>query len=96
MLDTYISDHKTVCVDIDLPKPNIIKVTFSYHPINKINFADFNQDISNAFSNIDNFNLDSLFDHFTSDMSLILGKYATLKTVTVKPRTSNLWFTSNL
>ena len=27
LLDTYISDHKTVCVDIDLPKPNINKVT---------------------------------------------------------------------
>ena len=49
LLDTYISDHKTVCVDIDLPKPNINKVTFSYRPINKINFTDFNQDISNAF-----------------------------------------------
>ena len=96
MLDTYISDHKTVCVDIDLPKPNINKVTFSYRPINKINFTDFNQDISNAFSNIDNFNLDSLIDHFNSNMSLILDKYAPLKTVTVKPRTSNPWFTSNL
>ena len=29
-------------------------------------------------------------------MSLILDKYAPLKTVTVKPRTSNPWFTSNL
>ena len=29
VLDTYISDHKTVCVDIDLPKPAINKVTFS-------------------------------------------------------------------
>ena len=28
--------------------------------------------------------------------SLILDKYAPLKTVTVKPRTSNPWFTSNL
>ena len=42
LLGTYISDHKTVCVDIDLPKPNINKVTFSYRPINKINFTDFN------------------------------------------------------
>ena len=52
--------------------------------------------MSNAFSNIDNFNLDSLIDHFNSNMSLILDKYAPLKTVTVKPRTSNPWFTSNL
>ena len=92
----YISDHKTVCVDINLPKPNINKVTFSYHPINKINFTDFNQDISNAFSNIDNFNLDLLIDHFNSNVSLILDKYAHPKIVTVKPRISNPWFTSNL
>ena len=96
MLDTYISDHKIVCVDIDLPKPNINKVTFSYRPINKLNFTDFNQDISNAFPNIDNFNLNSLIDHFNSNMSLILDKYAPLNTVIVKPRTSNPWFTSNL
>ena len=96
VLDTYISDYKTVCVDIDLPKPAVNKVTFSCRPINKINFTDFNQDISNAFSNIDNFDLDSLIDYFNSNMSLILDKYAPRKTVTVKPRTSNSWFTSNL
>ena len=72
------------------------KVTFSCRPINTINVADFNQDISNAFSNIDNFDLDSLIDHFNSNVSLILDKYAPLKTLTVKPRTSNPWFTSNL
>ena len=46
MLDAYISIHKTVCVDIDLPKPTVNKVTFSYRLINKINFTEFNQDIS--------------------------------------------------
>ena len=60
LLDTYISDHKTVCVDINLPKPKVNKVAFSYRPINKIDFTDFNQDISNVFSNVDNFNLDLL------------------------------------
>ena len=29
MLDTYISHHKTACVDIDFPKPTANKVTFS-------------------------------------------------------------------
>ena len=93
MLDTYISDHKTVCVDINLPKPTVNKVTFSYHPINKINFTEFNQDKSNAFSNLDNFDLESLIDHFSSNMSAILDKYAPLKTVAVKPRTFNPGFT---
>ena len=84
MLDTYISDHKTVCVDFDLPKPTVNKVTFSYRPINKINFTEFKQDISNTFSKLDNFNLESLIDYFNSNMSSILNKYAPLKTVTVK------------
>ena len=30
VLDTYISDHRTVCVDIDLPKLAVNKVTFSW------------------------------------------------------------------
>ena len=72
MLDSYISDHKTVYVDIVLPKPIANKVTFSYRPINKINFTQFNQNIFNAFSNLDNFNLESLIDHFNSNMSSIL------------------------
>ena len=44
-LDTYISGHKTVCSEVDLSKPNVCKVTFSYRPINKINFTEFNQGI---------------------------------------------------
>ena len=75
MLDTYISDHKTVCIDINLLKPTVNKVTFSYRPINKINFIEFNQDLSNAFSNLDNFSPESLLDHFNSNMSSILNKY---------------------
>ena len=96
MLDTYISDHKNVCIDIDHPKPTVNKVTFSYRPINKINFTEFNQDISNAFSKLDNFDLESLIYYFNSNMSLILDKYAPLRTVTVKPRISNPCFTSYL
>ena len=49
MRDPYILDRKTVYFDIDLPKPTVNKITFSYRPINKINFTEFNQDISNAF-----------------------------------------------
>ena len=84
MLDTYISDHKTVYVDIDLPKPTANKITFSYRPINENNFTEFNQDICNIFSNFDNFNLESLINHFNCDMSLILDKYTYLKTDTIK------------
>ena len=86
---THISLTIKLCVDIDLPKPTVNKVTFSYRPINTINFTEFNQDIFNAFSNVNNFNLESLIDHFISNMSLILDKYAPLKTNTVKPRTSD-------
>ena len=96
MLDTFISNHRTACVEIDLPKPTVNKVTFSYRPINKINFTEFNQDMSKVFSNLDNFNLESLIDYFNSSMSLLLDKYVPLKTVTVKPCTSNPWFTSYL
>ena len=55
MLDIFISYHKIVCVDIDLPKPTVNKVKFSYRPIKKINFTEFNQDISNAFSQVREF-----------------------------------------
>ena len=28
MLDTYISDHKTICIDLDLPKPTVHNKSF--------------------------------------------------------------------
>ena len=84
-----------LCVDIDLPKPTVNKVTFSYH-LNIDNCTEFNQDISNAFSKLSNFYLESRIDHFNSNMSSILDKNAPLKTDTVKPRNSNPWFTSYL
>ena len=94
MLDTYISHHKNVCVDNDFLKPSVNKITFSYRSIIKINFNECNQDTSNAFSTLENFNLELLIDHFNSNMSLILDKYAPLKTDTVKLRTFNPRFAS--
>ena len=79
MLDAYISGHKTVCADIDLLKQTVNKVTFSYCLSNKINLTEFIQDISDEFSNLDNFNLESLIGHFNSNISLILDIYASLK-----------------
>ena len=73
-----------------------LKKTFSYRHIKDINFTQFNQDISVAFSNFEHLDLDSLVNYFNSTLSSIFNKYAPLKTVTVTPHTSNPWFTSNL
>ena len=35
MLDTYISDQKTVCIDLDLSRPTVYKTTFSYRQLTK-------------------------------------------------------------
>ena len=73
-----------------------MKKTFSYRRIKKINFTQFNQDISVAFSNFELLDLDSWVNYFISSMSSVFEKYAPLKTVTVTLRTSNSWYTSNL
>ena len=73
-----------------------MKKTFSYRRINNINFTPFNQDISVAFSNFEHFDLDSLVNYYNSTLLFVLDKYTPLKTVTVTPRTSNPWFTTNL
>ena len=39
-LDTYISDHKTVCIDLDLPKPTVHKTTFSCRQLKKLIFLN--------------------------------------------------------
>ena len=64
--DSCISDHKTICGDLNLPKPHIKEKTFSYRRINNINFTQFNQDISVTFSNFEHFNLDSLVNYYNS------------------------------
>ena len=35
MLDTYVSDHKTICIDFDLSKPTVHKTTFSCRQFKK-------------------------------------------------------------
>ena len=95
-LDTCISDYKKICVDLNLPKPHIKKITFSDRRINNINFTQFNRNISVAFSNFEHFDLDSLVNYYNSTLSFVLDKYAPLKTITVTLRTSNPWSTTNL
>ena len=80
-IDTCISDHKTICVNLN--KPHIKKKTFSYYRINNINFTQFNQDISVAFSNYKHFDLDLLVNYYNSTLSFVVDKYVPLKTVTV-------------
>ena len=96
MLDTYISDHRTVCIDFDLPKPTVHKTTLSCRELKKINISEFYKDIAATFSNVENLDLDSLVKFFNSTMTLIRDKHAPLKTVTVTPRNKNPWFTPNL
>ena len=80
MLDTYISDHKTICIDLDLSKPTVHKTTFSCHQLKKIGISKFNKDIVAAFSNVEHEELDSLVQFFNSTLTLILDKHAPLKT----------------
>ena len=96
MLDTYISDHKTICIDLDLPKPTVHKTTFSSRQLKKIDISEFNKDIVAAFSNVKNFDLDSLVQFFNLTLTLTLDKHAPLKTVTVTSRNKNPWLTPNL
>ena len=83
MLDTYISDHKTNCIDLDLPKPTVHKTTFSVINLKKIDIFEFNKDIAAALTSVVNLDLDSLVQFLNSTLTLILDKQAPLKTVTV-------------
>ena len=76
LIDTCISDHKTVYIDLDFQKPVAQKSSFTFRPLSKINFADFNNDIITAFSNFDHIDLNSLVSHFNSTLSSLLDKYA--------------------
>ena len=96
MRDTYFSDHKTICIDPDLPKPTVHKTTFSSRQLTKIEISEFNKDIADVLSNFEHLDLDSLVQFFNSTLALILGKRAPLKTVTVTPRNKDPWFTHNL
>ena len=53
MLDTYISDRKTICIALDLPKPTVHKTTFSFRQLKKFVISEFNKDIAAAFSNVE-------------------------------------------
>ena len=95
MLHTYISNHKTICIDHDLPKQIVHKTTFSCRQLKKIDISKRNKDIAAAFSNVENLDLDSLVQFFNSTLNLILDKHTPLKTVTVTPRNKYPWITPN-
>ena len=60
LIESCISDHKTVYVDLDIQKPVAQKSYFTFHPLNKINFTDFNNDITAAFSKFEHFDFNSI------------------------------------
>ena len=60
MFDMHISDHKTICIDLDLSKPTVHKTTFSCRQLKKNDNSEFNKDMAAAFSNVENLDLDSL------------------------------------
>ena len=66
LIDKCISDNKTVYNDLDIQKLVAQKSSFIFHPLNKISFIDFNNDITAAFSNCENFDPNSLISHFNS------------------------------
>ena len=92
----YISDHKTVCIDLNLPKLTILKTTFICRQFRKIDLYEFNKDIATAFSNTEHLDFDSLVQFFYTTLTFIIDKHGPLKTVTVTPQNSNLRFTPNL
>ena len=76
LIDNCISDHKTIYIDLDIQKPVAQKWPFTFRPLNKINFTDFNNDISAAFSNFEHLDLNSLISNFNSTLSSLLDKHA--------------------
>ena len=76
LIDTCISNHKTVYIDFDIQKPVAQKSSFTFRPLNKINFTDFNNDITAAFSNFEHLDLNSLVTHFNFILSSLLNKHA--------------------
>ena len=79
IFDTCISDHKTVCIDLDLPKPTVHKTTFLCRQLKKIDTSEFNKDIAAAFSYVENVDLNSHVKFFNSTLTLKLDKHAPLK-----------------
>ena len=96
LIDTCISNHKTVYIDLNIQIPVAQKLSFTFRPLNKINFTDFYNDITATFSNFEHLDLNSLVSHFNSTLSSLLDKHAPEKSVHITTRSSNPWFTPNL
>ena len=76
LIDTSISDHKTVYIDLDIQKPVAQKSSFTFRPQHKIDFTDFNNDITASFSNFENLILICLNHILNSTLSSLLDKHA--------------------
>ena len=94
LIDTCISDHKTTYIDLDIIKSVAQKSSFTFRPLNKINFTDFNNDITAAFSNFEHLDLNSLVSHIF--VIITLQTCSGKKIVRTTTRSFNPWFTPNL
>ena len=78
MLDTYISDHKTICIALDLLKPIVYK-KFSHRQLKKLIFLNLMKILQLLFLMSKISTLTPLYSFFNSTLTLTLNKYAPLK-----------------
>ena len=84
LLDTNISDRKTVCIDLHLIKPTVHK-KLSCRQLRRIDLYEFNKGIAPTFSNVKHLDFDSFVQFFNTTLTFIPDKHALLKTVSVTP-----------
>ena len=95
--ENFFSDHSAVITELNLPKPNASKTTFTYRPIKSIDIDSFCADIqSSPLTSCTTSDLDTPVSLYNSTLSSILDQHASSRTVTRPSRPPNPWYNSSL
>ena len=92
-----LSDHFSVTATIDFVIPKLPPKTITYRAVNKINFAQFKNDLAKSdLLTSTCSNASSLYQLYHSTLSSLLNKHAPIKTKTCSSRPKDPWMSEDI
>ena len=96
-VSTPIADHSSVNVLLNLKKPPLPKKTISYRQYKKIDKEEFKLDLEQSDLIVHPADsLDELIDQYNRTLTMLIDKYAPLKTKTITVRPTVPWYSEKI
>ena len=92
--DPLLSDHHSICFNLDVSKPKLPRKEITFRKIKAINSDQFKEDLTEAINSYDvsGGSVSEAVDKYNSTVQAILDKHAPLQTNVVTVRSQPIWY----